>query len=487
MKSEGAAPGRRWTWHGFEPRAAALALGWCAVRLARGIGPDPYYNSDCAAPILMMQGLGEGPFTLYYPRQDRFGMWPFLLGRWLHLGTPEAFQIFSVVALCSAVLPLWRVLGNPAVAVLGLLLPIVLNRTVALTFFQTGQPYLWQVVALCWAWAACREVFEASTARRRAWAVVALATFATLATWISPASLVALLCVIAIEALGARSRPGWIAAAVGALGISGLADSQLRRVYNAYCAREFGATFVSALKLDRGHLLSNLAAVVALGWRDGVLLPLGLAAGALALPGRAREERTNQLVLLALAVHLLPALVLVQHFRLNFFNDRYLAFPAFWAVAAAVHGGAELLGVLAPRRREMVTVLALVALAIAAPLSPPDPLAAPRSDAARLVGTSERILLGDYWAVYVPASLARRGALAPLPLEHQASRFPWLQAELRPGREVVAPCGLDGPDGTFAQYGATLRRTPDAPILASGGPWCLHAVDHPARPPGSPR
>ena len=52
-----------------------------------------------------MQGMGKGAFTLFYPRQDRFGMWPFLLGRALHLQTPEAYYLLSVLGLCSAAIP----------------------------------------------------------------------------------------------------------------------------------------------------------------------------------------------------------------------------------------------------------------------------------------------------------------------------------------------------------------------------------------------
>src|SRR5512144_1404719 len=87
------------SWNRVEPWAAALALAGCALRLGRGLGPAPFYNSDCAVPVLLMQGMGEGAFTLFYPRQDRFGMWPFLLGRTLHLQTPEAYHLLSVLGL----------------------------------------------------------------------------------------------------------------------------------------------------------------------------------------------------------------------------------------------------------------------------------------------------------------------------------------------------------------------------------------------------
>jgi hypothetical protein len=74
MSVEHADPGSRAA--RLEPWAAAVVLGWCAIRLGRGLGPAPFYNSDCAAPILVMQGMGQGAFTLFYPLQDRFGSAP---------------------------------------------------------------------------------------------------------------------------------------------------------------------------------------------------------------------------------------------------------------------------------------------------------------------------------------------------------------------------------------------------------------------------
>jgi len=110
-----------------------------------------------------------------------------------------------------------------------------------------------------------------------------------------------------------------------------------------------------------------------------------------------------------------------------------------------------------------------------------DPLAGPRTEASRLVGSESRVLLGGYWDVYVPASLARPRALLPLPVEGEFDRFPALQSELRPGRPVLALCALDGPDGTLRQYGAALHRTVAAPVTAGGKAWCLHEVDQPGR------
>jgi len=472
----------------LEKGAAALALGWCAFRLARGIGPVPFYNSDSAVPILLMQGLGDGPFTLFYPRQDRYGMWPFLLARAMHLGTPEAFHVFSVLFWCAAALPLVLLLESPALAIATLFLPIVLNNEVAWNFFQSGQPYLWQVSTLIWAWAACRVAVDGRTPVRRTVALVVFWLFGALLAWISTLGIPALLILVVIEA--ARARAGALRSArlVVALGLSALAEGQIRRLYNAFCRRTFGEKFLTVLKLDRGHLGANLASVLGTSRAVGLVVPLLLGVAVLPVPGRTRTERCHQLAFVLLAVYPLPAYVLVRHFRDNLFAGRYFSLCAFWAVAGAVYGAAVLLCHLAGEREPALRLLILLGLVMTIPASPADPLAGERLLAARLVGPGQRLLLADYWDVYVPASLAPPGTLLPLGREGNTNRFPALQDALRPGRVVLASCALDDVEGTMTQYGALLRRTPEPPIVAGqGGPWCLHWVERGARPIRQPR
>ena len=465
----------------FEAIVAALGLAWCTFRLARGIGPEPFYNSDCAVPILLMQGLAQGPFALFYPRQDRYGMWPFLVARWLHLGTPEAFHAYSVLVFCSTAIPLWRVLGSPVLAVVALLAPVALNRVVAWNTFQAGQPYLWQLVTLCWAWWGCRVALLGSTPGKRVAAAAGFFLAGALSAWINPMSLVALLGVLVLEAVRARARPVRIAGPVVALGLATLAEAQLRRWYNTYCRRVFGERFISALRLDRGHLLGNVGAVAAVAWREGMVIPLLLGVAALPLPGWTRSRRFDQAALVWMAACTLPALALIQYFRTNDFANRYFSFAAFWAIAAATFGVLTVLSGLVGSRGWAVRAVALAALVLAFPSSPPDPLAAQRAAAAHLLGPEPRVLLGWYWHVYVPASLAP-GRLLPLPQEKDYSRFPDMQAELQPGRAILVDCNMDAPDGTVRQYGAVLRRTADPPIAADGKSWCPHAVEQPSRP-----
>ncbi|HZJ54493.1 MAG TPA: hypothetical protein VFD38_10185 [Myxococcaceae bacterium] len=472
------------SWRRVEPWAAALALGGCALRLARGLGPAPFYNSDCAVPILLMQGMGEGAFTLFYPRQDRFGMWPFLLGRALHLQTPEAYHPLSVLVLCSAALPLSAVLGSPALGVLTLMVPFVLSQSVVWNFLQAGQPYLWQVVALCWAWWACRVSIGGGSPRRRWLALLGFFVAAALATWMNTASLAALLAVGVLEVFRARARPRPRRAlgALAALGAAGAVDAALRARYSAYCLRTFGQRFVTPLRIDHGHVLANIGRVVASLRHEGGLWPLLVGILAVAVPRRPRTERFDGLSLLAFGASVLPGLVLIRYFRTNDFAGRYLSLPTFWALAAAVHGVVLLASSLAGRFRWAVPAVALAALLIAMPAGPADPIAGPRADAARLAAAGPAVLLADYLEVYVPASLAPRGVLVPVGAEGNLNRFPGTVAELRPGRLVLAPCALDRPDGTLEQHGALLRRTGETPIAAAAIHWCRHAVERAARP-----
>ena len=399
-------------------------------------------------------------------------MWPDLLARAMHLATPEAAHVLAVLFWCAAALPLAALLESPTLAVATLFLPLVLNREVAWNYFQAAQPYLWQVTTLIWAWAACRLAFEAQGLRRRFAALGAFFAFGALSIWISTLSIPALLLVLAVEAVRVRARPLHIAGPVVALGLSALAEGQIRRFYNAFCRQTFGEKFLTTLRLDRGHLRANVLSVLSTAWVTGVVMPLLVGAAVLPVPGRTRTERFNQLALVLLTLTPLPAYVVVRHFRENLFAGRYFSLSAFWAVAAAVYGALVLAGHLAGERRGALRLLVLLGVMVAIPAAPRDPLAKERREAAQLVGPAPRLLLADYWDVYVPASLAPPGMLLPLGREGNTNRFPAMQDELRPGRTVLATCALDAADGTMTQY---------------GGPWCLHTVERPARPIKQPR
>jgi hypothetical protein len=471
-------------WARVEPWVAGLALGWCALRLGRGLGPEPFYNSDCAVPILLMQGMGEGAFAFYYPLQDRFGMWPFLLGRVLHLTSPEGFHVLSVLALCSAAFPLARLLGSPALGVVTLVLPLVLQPSVAWNLFQAGQPYLWQIVALLWAWWACRVALTGTGRAARLLGLAGFGTASALAAWMNTASLVCLLGVGALEVLGARAGARRALGAVVALGAAGGVEASIHARYNAWCQRVFGERFVTPLRIDHGHLLANVVPVLASLRAAGGLWPLLIGGAALAVPGRSRSERLNLLSLLAFACAVLPGFVLIGYFRGNDFAGRYFSFPAYWALAAAVYGLALLASTLVRERQELVRAVALGVLVLLVRAGPSDPLAGPREEARALAGAGPAVLLADYLEVYVPASLEPGRVLVPVGAEGNLNRYPETVAQLRPGRRVLVPCALDRPAGTLEQHGALLRRTGADPVTTGGRTWCVHAVERAARRAG---
>jgi hypothetical protein len=332
------------------------------------------------------------------------------------------------------------------------------------------------VVVLCWAWWACRGALAAQARGRRVLGLAGFAVLTSLAAWMNTASLGMALVLLVVEIARARARPRAVLPVVGALALAVGFEAALHRWYNAFCLRTFGGTFITPLRLDRGHLLANVGGVLGAFAGSGGLWPWLIGAGTLGVRRRSREERLDQLTLLLLAASVLPGLALIRYFRENDFAARYLTLPVFWALAAAVLG---VLGtVLASGRvqRQWVLGVALALLAIAVPAGPADPLAGPRTEAARLAAEGPAVIIGGYLDVYVPASLAPRGVLVPIPKDGDLNRFPATHPELRPGRVVLAPCALAGPDGTLVQHRAVLRRVDGAPVEASGGPWCRHVV-----------
>ena len=354
------------------------------------------------------------------------------------------------------------------------MLPVALNQTVAWNSFQAGQPYLWQIVALLWGWWACREALLGA-GRRRFLGLVGWWLAGCLAAWINTVSLAALLAIVTVEVVHApASRPALPGVAV-VLGATALVEAWLRRLYNAFCKQTFGQQFVTALRVDRGHLLENVEAVAAASRREGLLVPLALGLAAASVPGLSRTERANQITFLLLACFSLPAIAAIQHFRGNGFSSRYFSFAAFWAVAAAVHGVLVVVRRVTAAPDPRVGLAALVTVVAAVPTGPSDFLAPARRDAAVLVSPRSRVLLGSYAEVYVPASLAPRGSLLPLPKQGEFDRF-LLRSLLQPGREVLAPCELDSSEGVLLQYGVMMRRVVED-SSSKLGRWCLHRVE----------
>ena len=124
---------------------------------------------------------------------------------------------------------------------------------------------------------------------------------ALLAGWTSPLSL-AFLGVVVVEALRARSPWVRTVGPVAVVGLVAVAVGQIHRAYTEACKRAFGERFITGLQLDRGHLISNVGAVLSAAWHEGVAVPFLLGLAALGAPRLSRTARANQAVLLLLAL-----------------------------------------------------------------------------------------------------------------------------------------------------------------------------------------
>ena len=185
-------------------------------------------------------------------------MWPFLLGRGCISRLPRRTTCWRCWGCARPHVPLSAILGSPALAVLTLLLPVVLAHSVAWNFLQAGQPYLWQVAALCWAWWACRGGAHRPAAGPAAARAGRTADGGAARGWISPLS-PGFLGVVVLEALRARSP--WVRT-MGPLAVVGLvavAVGQIHRAYQA-CKRAFGERFITGLHSSRRSLRSPTSA-----------------------------------------------------------------------------------------------------------------------------------------------------------------------------------------------------------------------------------
>jgi hypothetical protein len=264
----------------------------------------------------------------------------------------------------------------------------------------------------------------------------------------------------------------------------------LHRSHAAYCLERFGRTFVTPLRIDRGHVLAMSARCSPRSGRREGYWPFLVGSAALVAPRRPRGERFDGLALLLFGLSVLPGLVLVRYFRTIEFAGRYLSLPTFWALAAVVHGLVGLACALAGRFRGLVLALGLVALVVAVPPAPPAPLTEARADAARLArGGDRRCCWRTTSTSTFRPSLAPRGVLVPIGAEGNLNRFPRepVSAAASGHGWSSAPCSgrPTGPDAGAARGAASPRRGRADP-RARRSLVCRHAVERAAAPVPAP-
>ncbi|MFE8602912.1 hypothetical protein [Archangium violaceum] len=457
------------------------------------------YNSDMAIPLLMTRGSWLGLFDVYYYGQDRYGAWPYLLARAAHQvfgfdwTAVSLHQAYVAAALLTAV-PL-ALLSRRAglVAAAAWVLIAVTNPSLGRSYLGSAQPYGFQGVVLCGAWAVLHSLMSRPERPRRRLAALAVLSF--LSIWMSTTSGPFLTVLLGMEVLGRWRAVPWRGllrrvVPIGGMVLLGVLGERLLRTGFRYAAqRDYNVPVRTWVHLDLGHLLENLRAVAEVWSRDGGWLVLVLAVvgtgvfGVLALrrPREARGGETpagGETLLLAASAVAVAALnfavcVAVNHVRLNDYNERYLALThLFLAVAAALVVLAALEALLAHRLVALEAVVPLLALGLLGAaylrMPEPEPLAEERvlEDTARALQPEqgERVVLGNYWHTYVYAALARPGAVVAVPAEKQYLRTPFDLARLRAADAVVVNHeGMESfgpasaPYTLISQYGVLLR------------------------------
>jgi hypothetical protein len=447
------------------------------------------FNSDSAIPVLMANDDGRiTVFNCYYYGADRWGAWPFLVAQLARRATghrwgPESLTAFLIV---------WVFVGAWAMAVLGrdepwiaggvYLLVVCLHHESRYLLFELSQIYPWQITALLLSWACLRRFFESfhcalehSGIRSAVW-LLAVLSLSFLATWSSVASTVFLLFLAAVEILRARSksRAPWISRQLltpGLLGVVAIAAASLferllKASYRRYSLQHYGDSFATVFGVDMGHLADNFAQhwqhLARLSWWPLYVLP-AVAMLALALWAsysrmirkEAPHDRlsavfSDDTVILAIGTYGVAALnfaltVLVDHVRLNSYDDRYLTVTNLFAPVSGLLTLFLLVrqAVWSSRVRTPVRVaLAMAATGLlmaafpAARMSPDYPLL--ESAAAELAQRAPRgVLMGSYWDTYVFIAFQPHDAMTPVPFEGDGFRTPWTTRALRRANEIV--------------------------------------------------
>jgi hypothetical protein len=476
--------------------ALAVMFGGLLVRAFTSFAPGSahvgLFDADMAIPVLMANGSsGHRLFDAYYFGQDRSGAWPYLLARAVRAGlgvdwTATRLLQAQVSAALLAGVPLALLVRRVGwVAAAACALAMVTSPPVFRGVLYLGQPYAWQLLTLCGAWAVLHSLFLRPERPGRRLAGLGVLSFLTV--WMSPVSGPLLVGLLGVEGVAWRGPEPWRerlwrAVPMAALVAGAMAGERiLRWRYHRTVRRAFGHDFQTEVLLDTGHLLDNARALADVwlreGWRSALVLA-GAGVGAfVALRLRAwRGEGWEALTWAAGAAVMAAAnfilCVAVSHVRGNLYHERYLTLTHVFLVMAAALGvlaGAQAL-LARTRISEVGTSLLAVGLLGAAHLGmpAPDPLPEQRvlEGTARALQPRQgtRVLLGDYWGTYPYAALTRPGSLVAVPVEWDYQRTPFDLKRLGEVDEVVLNhAGLEilgpatAPHALIGQHGVLLR------------------------------
>ena len=471
---------------------AVMAWGfflWRAVEVFKpGVNSAAVFNSDCAVPVLMSND--ERPITLfnfYYYGHDRWGGWPFLIAQGIRRVTGYRWSGQNL----SIIQTIWLFIGaivmaalsrhDRVIVALAFLLSVCVFGDTHHQIFWLSHVYAWQVTALLLSWYSLRRWFDRDADSKkpqpkRALGLVPILVFSYLAIWSSIASIPFLLFLVALEALRARLKKDWrrpdgtwlksFARGLVPVVAASVAERLQVIFYHRYAINHFGLDFRTPLRLDVGFLIQNL------GMQLGNLTrpfwwPINLIAALTALAlisvvihtwskGRKRfleklkEITANDTAVVCIGTYGIALInfvlaVTVSHVRINQYDERYLVLTNLFGAVSGILILFLLLNSLARQsliRKYGRAAFLLIGIGLLLARFPtriyrPEYRSFEEAALALAQKSPRGILLGDYWGVYVFASLQPVNTMTPVPFNEEENRMPWTREMVRGASQVV--------------------------------------------------
>lgn len=455
-----------------------LLAAWLVflILALRTFGPDSvyhYFQSDGAIPILMAND--DHPiniFDTYYYAADRWGGWPLLIAKAVHLNfgvTWTGKSLYHVrtiwMFLGLLVLAALNVRAAPVVLVSALIV-LCLEPTSRRIMFDLSQLYGWQLTALFLAWFCLRRLL--SVRRHEIFWRVAFYFSALFAIWSSIMSVPFFAVLVVLEALHFQKTitKRRIGLAVVLLFAATASEFLLKKNYHRHSLKHFGNEFKTGFALDFGYFSENLLInwhnivhytffpliVVALCFVVGIAgwIVYALVAGKEPLKNRVVSLLEDETVAMIIALTVMATvnfaiICSINHVRTSDYDVRFHALTYLFSAVSGLLAIYFVMRILANRiaATRYVTPLvvagAFIYLGVNFPPRAPSGLYKELSETA--LALSQRapgsVLMGGYWETYVFVALQPTDTMTPVPFEGVLNRIPWTIASLRDSQQVV--------------------------------------------------
>ena len=482
-----------------------ILVAWLVflILALRTFGPDGVYNhfqSDAAIPVLMAND--DHPiniFDTYYYAADRWGSWPLIIAKAVHLNfglhwNEQSLYYVRTIWMFVGLLVLaaLNVRAALAVVVSGLIV-LCLEPTSRRIMFDLSQLYGWQLTALFLAWFCLRRVLSVPV-RRILWSA-AFYFAALFAIWSSIMSVPLLAVLMVFETLHFQKTitKRKFGLAVVLLFAATASEFLLKKNYHRHSLKHFGYEYKTGFALDFGHFSENLFT----NWHNIVqytFFPLivialcfvvGIAGWILYALVAGKEPRKNRILslledetitmiiaLTVMAIVNFAIICSINHVRTSDYDVR---FHALTYLFSAVSGLLAIYFVIQSFANRIAATKYVLPLVIAGafiylgvnfpPRTQSELYRVYRETALALSQKAPRaVLMGGYWETYVFVPLQPTNTMTPVPVEGFLNRIPWTTASLRDSKEVVVEYRKTGlvpkdslPPDELRQHGNLLK------------------------------